>query len=125
MGFMKVTLHLILICTPSWQFFILITIFHAACLLEDYLKRKTFQTKSKPVLNQRRLRKYLTFFHVKYRWIPFSTGYTVGQREIIFLVIKYETGNSIQSTGLLTSMKKRFKSQNRKKPQIYKSLPCA
>lgn len=68
---MKVTLYLILICTSSWQIFILIPIFHAACLLEDYLKRKTFQTKSKLFLNQLRIRKYLTFFHVKYVSIPF------------------------------------------------------
>lgn len=36
---MKVTLHLILVCISSWQIFILTPIFHAACLLEDYLKR--------------------------------------------------------------------------------------
>lgn len=36
---MKVTLHLILVCISSWQIFILTPVFHAACLLEDYLKR--------------------------------------------------------------------------------------
>lgn len=38
-----------------------------------------------------------------FSWIPFSNGYMAGQREIIFLVIKDETGNSEQCTGLLFS----------------------
>lgn len=104
MSFMKVTLYLIFICTLSWQMFIFIPSFHAACLLGDYSKRKTLQTKSKSFLNQLRLRKYLTLFHVKYVCIPllldtFIYGYTEGQREII----KGETGNSMQCTGLLFS----------------------